>query len=123
MRKEIGRRILVIDDDPVYRELLCIALTGEGYGVMLAENGQAAKEILEREDVQIIILDLLMPFMDGLRFLNWLRQDARIEVPTLVLTSMDSRGLSVEALVAGATDVIVKPVSLPILLKKISAVL
>ena len=123
MRKENGRRILVIDDDPVYRELLSIALTGEGYGVMLAEHGQAAKEILEREDVQIIILDLLMPLMDGLRFLNWLRQDARIEVPTLVLTSMDSRELSVEALVAGATDVIVKPVSLPMLLKKISAVL
>ncbi len=69
----------------------------------------------------MIIVDMLMPLMDGLRFLHWLRQEAKLETPSLVLTSLDNRGLSVEALVAGATDVIVKPVSLPLLLKKLGA--
>lgn len=117
-----GKRVLVIDDDPVYRELLTIALTSEGYQVLLAEHGESGREILGREHVDVLIVDMLMPMMDGLRFINWLRKEAELDTPALVLTSMDNRELSVEALVAGATDVVIKPVSLPSLLKKLSVV-
>jgi DNA-binding response OmpR family regulator len=113
-------RILVVDDDPVYRELLTIALSAEGYTVLLAENGLEAKGLLEDEKVDLIVVDMLMPLMDGLRFIHWLRKEHGGTSPVLVLTSVDNRALSVEAMVAGATDVVVKPVSLPALLKKVS---
>ena len=58
MSDEEASRVLVIDDDPVYRELLTIALTGEGYRVLLAENGQNGKEILQGETVDVIIVDM-----------------------------------------------------------------
>ncbi|MEM7233513.1 MAG: response regulator [Planctomycetota bacterium] len=113
----------MIDDDPVYRELLTIGLGGEGYQVLLAENGEGGKEILQRETVDLVLVDMLMPLMDGLRFLHWVRKEEELTLPVLVVTSQDNRNLSVEALVAGATDVVVKPVSLPVLLEKLSSLL
>ena len=116
------RRLLVIDDDPVYRELLTIGLTGEGYSVLLAENGVEGKAIVESERVDAVLVDMLMPLMDGLRFIRWMRGDGGSSVPILVLTSVDNKELSVEAMVSGATDVVAKPVSLPGLKKKLDLV-
>ena len=120
---EEAKRILVIDDDPIYRELLAIALNGGGFRVLLAENGLDAQEILGRESVDAVIVDMLMPYMDGLRFLHWLREEQKSPVPALVVTSSDDRNLSVEALVVGATDVLVKPVRLDALSRKIQQIL
>lgn len=114
--------VLVVEDDPVYRELLQMALGFEGFRVRLAENGARAIEELESgasEVVDAIVLDLLMPVMDGLRFLRWLRDDAKSDLPVLVVTSVDSRALSVETRVAGATEVLVKPVALEKLLARL----
>jgi len=119
----VRKRVLVVDDDAVYRELLSIGLGAGGYEILVAENGIEAKKIVGAEAVDAVIVDMLMPLMDGLRFIDWLRKEARNEVPVLVLTSVDDRALSVEAMVAGATDVVVKPVGLPQLTQRLGALL
>ena len=94
------------------------------FRVEVAENGQRAIEILEEggfDQTDVIVLDLLMPILDGLRFLRWLRDDARSDVPVLVITSVDSRALTVETRVAGATEVLVKPVALEKIVAKLQA--
>jgi DNA-binding response OmpR family regulator len=114
-----GSAILVVDDDPVYREVLRIALESEGYEVLQAENGARALNILKCSRPDLVILDILMPVMDGLRFLQSLRGDLKIDVPVLVLTCVDAKSVSVEALVHGANDVAAKPVKLESLLGRV----
>ena len=87
-----NKTILVVDDDVVYRELLTLGLQAEGYDVVAAENGMVAKERLSQQEVDGIIVDLLMPMMDGLRFIQWLREEkGDKDVPVLVLTSVDEK--------------------------------
>ena len=115
--------IMVVDDDSMFRDLLSFGLEREGYGVVTATNGADAASILEKTRPDVIIVDMMMPVMDGLRFLEWLKDKARLDIPTLLLTCLDDRALFVEALVAGAADVILKPVSLEVLLEKLSSIL
>lgn len=117
------RRILVVEDDQVYRELLAFGLTVRGYVVYVAEHGARAMEVIEEAAPHVVLVDLLMPVMDGLRFLDWLRKESGLRVPSLVLTCMDSKSFAVDALVAGATDVLNKPVDLDLLVRKIEAIL
>ncbi|MBI3268610.1 MAG: response regulator [Planctomycetes bacterium] len=112
------RRILIIDDDANLRDILVVSLEEEGYETVSAENGAAAIAILEREAFDVVLVDLVMPKMDGLRFLRWLRGEHKSRVPTLVFTgSLDVRGeLEKDALSAGADGVLLKPVDFPVLL-------
>lgn len=112
------RRLLVIDDDEVLREMLVANLEEEGYDVVAAPNGAEAMPILRSGAFDAILVDLVMPRMDGLRFLKWLRGEATSAVPALVFTgSFDSRrDIRQEALAAGATELIFKPVDIPDLL-------
>jgi signal transduction histidine kinase/CheY-like chemotaxis protein len=83
-------RVLVVDDDPAARELLACALTAEGWRVVEAANGQAALDTLSAGAPAAILLDLLMPEMDGFEFIEQLRQrpDGR-DVPVVVVTGKD----------------------------------
>ena len=65
----------------------------------------------------------MMPVVDGLRFLRWLREEARTDVPALVFTSYDAPGIAAEAAAMGATDLIHKPVRLPDLLDRVGRLL
>lgn len=116
---EEQNRVFVVEDDTVYRELLVFALSSEGYVVYVAENGARAVELFDSVQPDIVLLDMLMPVMDGLRFLEWLRNEAESTVPTLVLTCLDDKAFIVDALVAGANDVLLKPISLEALVGKI----
>ena len=112
-------RILVIDDDAALRDILSLSLAEEGYDVRVAENGAVAMEILKTEVFGVFLVDLVMPKMDGLRFLTWLRTEAKNTAPALVFSgSFDARGgIEKEALAAGATALLIKPVDFPVLLK------
>ena len=112
------KRVLVIEDDQAFRELLVFGLSAAGYEVYVAENGARAVEIIGGADPDLVLLDLLMPVMDGLRFLRWLKDDSGITVPTLVVTCLDEKSSIIDALVAGASDVLIKPVTLDDLLDK-----
>jgi CheY-like chemotaxis protein len=83
-----GRLILVVDDEKAIRELLCRVLTIAGYEVEEAADGYEALERVARRRPDLILLDLMMPLMDGCTFLQELRASARLEqVPVLVLTA------------------------------------
>jgi len=114
------KRILIIDDDPDFRYLFKLGLDMAGYETLTAENGADAMSVIERETLDIITVDLMMPVMDGLRFLRWLRNEAKVSLPALVFTSSVSKDIVVEATAAGATDVMLKPVKLPELLEKVA---
>ena len=104
-------RILIVDDDPVQRRLLQAAVTRFGYEAVLADDGRAAIEIMEREEpFGAIILDLMMPGLDGLGVLRTMAERG-IERPVIVQTAQGGIESVVGAMRAGAFDFVVKPAS------------
>ncbi len=114
---------MVVDDDVMFRDLLAYGLEHDGYEVVTATNGADAAAILQKMQPDAIIVDMMMPIMDGLKFLVWLKEKAKLQIPTLLLTCLDDRALFVDGLVAGAADVILKPVGLDVLLERLSSIL
>ena len=82
------RRILVVDDEPEAREIIAAHLAGQPVRIETAANGREALAVLEKTPVQLVVLDLVMPIMDGLAFLETLRTDSRHQqLPVVVVTS------------------------------------
>ena len=111
--------MLVVDDDPDIRELLFTALEDEGYEVVPAANGQEALAIIQTFRPDVIVLDLMMPVMDGWQFARELR--ARDEDIPIVLLSA-ARDLRTHAAALSAAEIIEKPFDLSDLLPKIARV-
>ena len=89
-RKDAPGDVLVVEDDPATRELLRRILEAEGWTVREAENGRAGLTVLDRESPALILLDLMMPVMDGCRFAAELRtREAHRETPVIVITAKD----------------------------------
>ncbi|MFP8885638.1 response regulator transcription factor [Streptomyces mangrovi] len=115
-------RVLVVDDEPAVREALRRSLAFEGYETELAADGLEALRRVEAYRPDLVILDVLMPRMDGLTAARRLR--ARGEtVPVLMLTARDTVGDRVTGLDAGADDYLVKPFELDELLARVRALL
>jgi two-component system, OmpR family, response regulator MprA len=114
--------LLVVDDEPAVRDALDRALRAEGYRVATAADGRAALDRMAEERPDLIVLDVLMPVMDGLEVCRALRA-AGDRTPILVLTARDSVADRVEGLDAGADDYLVKPFALDELLARIRALL
>jgi len=100
--------VLVVDDDRAIREALQKVLAKEGYAVLLAEGGEVGLEVLRREEVHLLLVDLKMPRMSGLELLKAARA-IRPEVEVIVITGHGSIEEAVEAMKAGAYDFITKP--------------
>ncbi len=115
-------RILVVDDEPAVREAIRRSLAFEGYDTELAADGLAAIEQVERYRPDAIVLDVLMPRMDGLTTARRLRANA-VTTPILMLTARDTVGDRVTGLDAGADDYLVKPFELDELLARLRALL
>jgi two-component system response regulator MprA len=122
MKGVAGTRVLVVDDEPAVREALRRALALEGYDVELAENGAEALRKLGPSDPDLVVLDVLMPEVDGLAACRRLRADGN-DVPVLMLTARAGIGDRVDGLDAGADDYLVKPFALEELLARIRALL
>jgi two-component system response regulator MprA len=114
--------LLVVDDEPAVREALRRALEVEGYRVELAEDGADALARVAGEEPDAVVLDILMPQVDGLTVARRLR-DRGSRVPILMLTARDSVGDRVAGLDAGADDYLVKPFALEELLARVRALL
>ena len=121
-RKSLPMRILVVDDEPAVRESLRRALALEGYDVELAVDGREALQLLAGSAPDAIVLDLLMPAVDGLEVCRRLRA-AGDPTPILILTARDAVGDRVAGLDAGADDYLVKPFALEELLARLRALL
>ncbi|PNE36021.1 MULTISPECIES: response regulator transcription factor [Streptomyces] len=115
-------RILIVDDEPAVREALQRSLAFEGYGTEQAVDGLDAVEKVAAYDPELIVLDVLMPRMDGLTAARRLRSSG-VTVPILMLTARDTVGDRVTGLDAGADDYLVKPFELDELLARIRALL
>jgi len=104
-------RVLVTDDERPIREGCNRVLTGKGYEVLLAENGQAALEILEKEPVDILLLDLKMPVMGGEEVLEVVRTRYP-QLPVIIITGHGTVDTAVQCMKEGAYDFITKPFQL-----------
>jgi len=114
--------ILVVEDDPDLQQLLVTNLEYEGYTVALAGDGGPALEIHGQRRADLILLDLMLPGLDGFQVLRTLRGDGDA-VPVLMLTARGAEADRVKGLSLGADDYLVKPFSILELLARIKAIL
>ena len=113
--------ILVVDDEPRIRTMLRRYLAEEGFRVSDAMNGAAMRAMLERERIDLVLLDLMMPDEDGLSLARYIRQ--RSEIPIIMLTGKGDLIDRVVGLEAGADDYITKPFELREVLARIRTVM
>lgn len=124
-RKPTARRpftILIVEDHDSLRDIVSVYLMRQGYRIRTASNGQAALEILSAEDVHLVLLDLMLPWVDGFQVLHWLRQKQRARFPYVIvvsaLTTEEDRKKVHEL---GGDEYLPKPFHLPHLLERIEA--
>jgi DNA-binding response OmpR family regulator len=107
MSTTINARVAVIDDDRMIREMLELGLSREGYDVQCAADGMAAIDLVRRFDPELIVLDIMMPKIDGIALLPKLREIS--QAPIVMLTARGGTDDKVQSLAAGADDYLVKP--------------
>jgi len=100
-------RVAVVDDDRFVREMLELGLTREGFLVRSASDGQAALQLVREFNPEVIVLDVMMPKIDGITLLPRLREIT--QAPILMLTAKGETGDKIASLTAGADDYLVKP--------------
>lgn len=107
----LTHKILVVDDEIFVRDLLQEFLSKQGYDVALAESGEAAAKYAESNSIDVALVDLKMPGIDGLETLNRL-QDIHPNVPVIIMTGYPTIETSIKALRLGAYDYVIKPFKL-----------
>jgi len=112
-------KILVVEDEPTLQETLAYNLSREGYSVDTASDGQAALETARRVRPDLILLDVMLPVLDGFEVCRILRQE--MNVPILMLTARDDEIDRVIGLGIGADDYVTKPFSMRELLARVKA--
>ena len=117
-----GARVLVVDDDPQLREALTRALELDDYQVATASNGAQALEAISAQRPDVVVLDVMMPYVGGLDVCRTLRE-RKDRLPILVLTARDEVGDRVAGLDAGADDYLTKPFALDELRARLRALL
>ncbi|WP_425807942.1 response regulator [Desulfitobacterium sp. Sab5] len=114
--------ILVVDDEEPIQELLKFNLENEGYNVLIAFDGPAALKMIEEKRPDLVVLDVMLPGMDGLEVCNQLRQNSKLrDLPVIMLTAKGEEIDKVLGLELGADDYLTKPFSPRELLARIRA--
>lgn len=112
--------ILVVDDEPVTRKILSKGLTAFGYTVFLAEDGEGCLEILQKEEPKVLVLDWILPGIDGMDVCRTIRSDDRIKTPYIIMVTIVGGIRSrIYALENGADDYIHKPIDMDELLARV----
>lgn len=117
----MSQRILVVDDEKPLREFVARNLSVRGYEVLKAANGMEALAIFQNQSLDLIILDLMMPHMDGLELTRRIRRTST--VPIIVLSALDEERDKVAALDLGADDYLTKPFGVEELLARVRGLL
>ena len=116
--------ILVVDDEQDLLDLIEYNLKKEGYNVLKAENGQDGIAVAKEHKPNLVLLDIMMPKMDGIEACEKMRSDDELKhIPIIFLTARSDEKTEVEGLDKGADDFITKPISTTKLLSRINAVL
>ena len=114
-------RILIAEDEAPLRNLIASLLTAEGFQVLEAQDGQEALDILQRERVDLAILDVMMPHRDGFEVTRWIRE--RSNIPIIILTALGNTDNIVHGFALGADDYITKPFTYKELRARLEAIL
>ena len=107
------KTVLTIDDDTAITELLAMLLRTHGYDVITANSGEAGIDVIKEKNPHIVVLDLMMPGVDGWQVCKNVREFSN--VPIVILSALDDPAMIASALDAGADDYLVKPVSSSVL--------
>jgi DNA-binding response OmpR family regulator len=113
--------VLVVDDEPIVREVVVGYLQREGYRTLEAADGDRARELLESETLSLVVLDVMLPGIDGLELCRWIR--GRSQIPVILLTARGDETDRIVGLELGADDYVAKPFSPRELAARVRAVL
>jgi diguanylate cyclase (GGDEF)-like protein/PAS domain S-box-containing protein len=113
--------LLIVDDDEMNRDMLARRLELKGYSVTAAGNGRQALALIERHSFDVVLLDVMMPDLNGLEVLSAIRHRfAPAELPVIMVTARDRSSAVVEALSLGSNDYVTKPIDLPVVVARIA---
>ena len=101
--------VLVVDDEPIVREVVVRYLVREGHRALEAADGDAAREAIERSEPDLVVLDVMLPGTDGLELCRWIRSSS--ELPVIMLTARGEEADRIVGLELGADDYVTKPFS------------
>ena len=116
-------RVLVVDDEPKLARTLKAILHGNGFEPILAATGEDALELLDLQPPDLVLLDLVLPGIDGLAVCRAIRQERQLDLPILILSAQGDEDAKVEALDLGADDYLTKPFGTKELLARMRAAL
>lgn len=123
-KKTGGAKILVVDNDRYVSEFMNIILSQSGYEVVTAQDGFEGIDKAEKEKPDLILLDFMMPNMDGLTTLASLKNSKETaDIPVIMVTASDDRKNVIRAKESGASDYVVKPIDKALLLERIDSIL
>lgn len=114
-------KILVVDDDDEIRNLLEICLTNEGFSVVKALDGEDALNIIEKESIQLVILDVMMPKLNGMEVCSRIRKN--LNIPILMLSAKSEDMDKIQGIMTGADDYLTKPFNSLELIVRVKALL
>ena len=115
------KHILIVEDEPDIQELLCAYLQDAGYGTAAAGDGVAALELFQSRPFDLVLLDLMLPKIDGFGVCELIRRQS--QVPILMLTALDGEEEQLRGFRLNIDDYVTKPFSIPVLLEKIRVIL
>ncbi len=115
------KKILVVEDEPEIRQLLASYLRNEGYAISEAEDGVSAIELFDKEKFDLIILDILIPKIDGYGVCEVVK--SKSDVPVIFLSALGDERSMIRGYDSLADDYVTKPFSMPVFLRKVKAVL
>lgn len=105
-------KILVVEDEPLIRKMMELKLNKEGYEIISSEDGKDALLKIESENPDMIITDIMMPYVSGLEIVGKVRQNKERNIPIIVVSTMGQEATVEEAFKLGADDYLTKPFSL-----------
>jgi DNA-binding response OmpR family regulator len=101
--------VLVVDDDPIVLDVVVRYLERDGFRTLTAADGEAARTVLQRESPSLVVLDVMLPGIDGLSLCRWIRETS--ELPVILLTARGEESDRIVGLELGADDYVTKPFS------------
>ena len=115
------KRILIVEDEPDIQELLCAYLRDAGYETAAAGDGVAALSLFQEQSFDLVLLDIMLPKIDGFGVCEVIRRQS--QVPVLMLTALDGEEQQLRGFGLDIDDYVTKPFSMPVLLEKIRVIL
>ncbi len=116
------RSILIVDDEPEIRGALFESLSGNGYAVFLAENGEGALRLFDQKPFDVVVLDVRLPDRDGVQLLEAMK-NRNAEIPVIMMSGLGTTQSAIDAMRKGAFDFLLKPFSMDVIKQRIQMVL